>query len=136
VVSSVPRLDNTLEQAKIALVRRQWVQAVRDGDDQRLANLITDDVVAVLKDGRCVTGKEAVHAELRHAFSLYDIERKALSTGIVIQDNWAIELDEMDSTMTPVKDGMEIRAHVKTVIVYGRRRDGEWKVARLMELLD
>ena len=136
MVSSVPRLDNTLEQAKIALVRRQWVQAVRDGDDQRLANLITDDVVAVLKDGRCVTGKEAVHAELRHAFSLYDIERKALSTGIVIQDNWAIELDEMDSTMTPVKDGMEIRAHVKTVIVYGRRRDGEWKVARLMELLD
>ena len=136
MVSSVPRLNNTLEQAKIALVRRQWVKAVRDGDAERLGNLITDDVVAVLKDGRCVAGKEAVHAELRHAFSLYDIERKALSTGIVIQDNWAIELDEMDSTMTPVKDGMEIRAHVKTVIVYGRRRDGEWKVARLMELLD
>jgi len=136
VVSSVPRLDNTLEQAKIALIQRQWVQAVRDGDAERLGNLITDDVVAVLKDGRCVAGKEAVHAELRHAFSLYDIERKALSTGIVIQDNWAIELDEMDSTMTPVKDGMEIRAHVKTVIVYSLRRNGEWKVARLMELLD
>jgi len=135
-VSGVPRLDSSLEQAKIVLVRQQWIQAVRDGDAEQLANFITDDVVAVLKDGRCVTGKEAVHAELRHAFSLYDVERKALSTGIVLRDNWAIELDEMDSTMTPVRDGVEIRAHVKTVIVYSRQRDGEWKVARLMELVD
>ena len=135
-MSSTPRLDHSLEQAKIALVRQQWIQAVRDGDAERLANFITDDVVAVLKDGRCVTGKEAVHTELQHAFSLYDVERKALSTGIMLRDKWAIELDEMDSTMTPVTDGMEIRAHVKSVIVYGRQRDGEWKVARLMELAD
>jgi uncharacterized protein (TIGR02246 family) len=127
--------DRSLDEARIAAVRQDWVQAVRDGDAERLANLVTDDVVAVLKNGRCITGKEALKAEFRHVFALYDVERKILSSGVLMRDRWVLELDEMDSTMTP-RDGMEIQAHVKTVIVYARQADGEWKVARLMELLD
>lgn len=111
------------------------MQAVRDGDTDRLANLVIEDVVAVTKDGHCITGKEALKARLQHGFGRYDVERKILSSGVVIRDNWAVELDEMDSTMTP-RDGMEIRAHVKMVIVHSRQADGKWKVARLMELLD
>jgi ketosteroid isomerase-like protein len=42
----------------------------------------------------------------------------------------------MESTVTPVSSGMEVHAHVKIVVVYGRQADGEWKVARLLELLD
>lgn len=63
------------------------------------------------------------------------MERKILSSGVAIRDSWAVELDEMDSTMTP-RDGMEIRAHVKMVIVHARQADGKWRVARLMELLN
>lgn len=63
------------------------------------------------------------------------MERKILSSEVAIRDNWAVELDEMDITMTP-RVGMEIRAHVKMVIVHARQADGKWKVARLMELLD
>lgn len=54
--------DRSLDQARIAAVRQDGVQAVRDGDAERLANLVTDDVVAVLKNGRCITGKEALKA--------------------------------------------------------------------------
>ena len=135
-MGSVPRLDQSLEQAKIAAVRQEWVQAVRDGNADRLSNLTTDDAVAVLKDGQCVNGKQAVRATLQHIFSLYDVERRALASGLMIRDNWAIELDEMDSAMTSVSSGMEVRAHVKVVIVYARQSNGDWKVARLMELLD
>ena len=42
----------------------------------------------------------------------------------------------MDSTTTSVSSGMEVQAHVKAVIVYARQSNGDWKVARLMELLD
>ena len=135
-MSSVPKLDQSLEQAKIAAVRQEWVQAVLDSNADRLSNLTTDDAVAVLKDGQCVTGKQAVRATLQHNFSLYDVERRALGSGVIIRDNWAIELDEMDSAMTSVSSGMELRAHVKVVIVYARQHNGEWKVARLLELLD
>ena len=136
IVSSVPKLDLSLERAKIAAVRQEWVQAVRDGNADRLGDLTTDGVVAVLKDGQCVNGKEAVRATLQHIFSLYDVERRTLASGVIIRDNWAIELDEMDSEMTSVSSGMEVRAHVKTVIVYARQSNGDWKIARLMELLD
>ena len=73
---------------------------------------------------------------LQHVFSLYDVEKKMLASGVIVRDNWAIELDEMGSTVTSVSSGMDVRAHVKTVIVYARQNNGDWKVARLMELLD
>ena len=135
-MSSVPKLNLGLEQAKIAAVRREWVQAVRDGNADRLGDLTTDGVVTILKDGRCVNGKAALQTTLQHIFSLYDVERRTLASGVIVRDDWAIELDEMDSAATSVSSGMEVRAHVKTVIVYARQSNGDWKVARLMELLD
>ena len=73
---------------------------------------------------------------LQHIFSLYDVERRTLASGVIIRDKWAVELDEMDSGMTSVSSGMEVQTHVKVVIVYARQSNGDWKVARLMELLD
>jgi len=136
MATSVPNAGTTLEQAKIATVRQAWMQTVRDGDANRLMNFVTDDVVAVLKDGRCICGKEALRDVLQHIFGMYDVERKILSSRLMTRDWWAIELDELESAMTPVNNEREIYAHVKTVIVYRRQADGEWKVARLMELLD
>ena len=136
MAGSVPNAVSALEQAKIAAVRQAWMQAVMDGDANRLTNFVTDDVVAVLKDGRCICGKDALKEILRHVFGLYDVERKILSSRVVTRDQLAIELDEMESTMTSVSSGMEIRARVKIVIVYGRQTDGAWKIARLMELLE
>ena len=136
MANSVPNAGTTLEHAKITEARRAWMQAVRDSDGNRLTNFVTDDVVAVLKDGRCICGKEALKALLQHAFALYDVEREVLSSRVVMRDRWAIELDELESTVTPVSNGMYINAHLKAVIVYRRQADGEWKVARLMELLD
>ena len=136
MASSVPNASTSPEQAKIAGVRQAWMQAVRDGDANRLTNFVTDDVVAVLKDGRCICGKGDLNALLQHAFGLYDVERKILSSRVVTRDQLAIELDEMESTVTVVRSGIEIHAYVKIVIVYGRQADGEWKIARLMELLD
>jgi hypothetical protein len=41
MASSVPNAGTALEQAKIAGVRQAWMQAVRDGDANRLANFVT-----------------------------------------------------------------------------------------------
>ena len=136
MATSAPNAGATFEQTKIAAVRQTWMQAVRDGDANRLTDFVTDDVVAVLKDGQCVCGKESLKTVFQHVFGLYDVERKILSSRVVTRDGWAIELDELESTMTPVNNERDIYAHVKTVIVFGRQADGEWKIARLMELLD
>lgn len=136
MASSVPNAGSTLDQAKIAGVRQAWMQAVVNGDANRLTNFVTDDVVAVWRDGRCICGKHALQEILQHVFGLYDVERKILSSRVVTRDQLAIELDEMESTMTQVGGGMEIHAQLKIVIVYGRQTDGGWKITRLMEFLD
>ena len=136
MATNAPNAGIALEQTKIAAVRQTWMQAVRDGDTNRLTDFVTDDVVAVLKDGRCICGKEALKGVFQHVFGLYDVERRILSSRVVTRDGWAIELDELESTMTPVNNDRDIYTHVKTVVVFGRQTDGGWKIARLMELLD
>jgi uncharacterized protein (TIGR02246 family) len=136
MATTAPNAGTTLEQREIATVRQAWMQAVRDADASRLMNFVTDDVVAVLKDGRCICGKEALKAVFQYVLGLYDVERKILSSRVVTLHRWAIELDEMESTVTQVSNGMDVSARVKIVIVYGRQADEQWRVARLMELLD
>lgn len=46
--------------SKIAAVREAWLAAVKAGDANRLAEMVTDDVVVVHGNGRCVGGKEEV----------------------------------------------------------------------------
>ena len=53
----IPNAGTTLEHAKITEVRQAWMQAVRDGDGNRLTNFVTDDVVAVLKTAGVYVGK-------------------------------------------------------------------------------
>ena len=136
IVSTVPKSDTSVDRSKIAAIRQSWIEAVKDGDVKRLAVFMTDGVVAVRKDGRCTCGRNTIESDLLAAFGLYDVDRRILSSELIIRDNWAFEIDEMDSTVTPIREGNEIRAHVKTVVVYARQPDGSWKVARLQELLD
>ena len=135
-MGTVPKPEVSIEHSKIAAVRQNWIQAVNDGDVSRLANYMTDDVVAVRRDGRCASGKDVLAAGLLEVFRLYDVERRILRSEVTVRDNWSFEIDEMDSTATPLRHGNEIHAHVKTVLVYARQADGSWKVARLLELVD
>lgn len=130
----LPEAGHQWRQTKIATIRTARIESVKDGDVNWLASLMTSNVVAVHKDGQCACGTEGVKADLQHAFGLYDVERRILSSELTIRDHWAIEIDEMDSTMTLVDAGTGIQAHLKTVIVYARQEDGSWKIARLLEL--
>jgi len=120
-VSAKADLD---DRAKIAAVREEWIQAVNKSDVDRMLTLVTDDVVAIHGDGRCQRGKEELKAGLLHITTAYDAERKVLSSELILRDKWAFQLDDMDSSVTPVRGGREIRAHLRTVLVYVRQQHG------------
>lgn len=86
------KIRSPLDQANIAAIRLKWVPAVRDGDRDQQAGLVTVNVMAVLKDGPCINGKAALKAGLHHMFGRYDVERKILSAEVVAeiigQLNW------------------------------------------------
>jgi len=55
-----PQQEASFVIASIAAVRQAWLEAVRAADAGRLAAMVTDDVVVVHGNGRCVRGRQQV----------------------------------------------------------------------------
>jgi uncharacterized protein (TIGR02246 family) len=135
-VADSPESEIASDLSKIAAVREAWIAAVKDGDVNRLISMVTDDVVGVLGNGRCASGKEELKATFTAGFGRFDIERRVVSAEVVVRDKWAFEIDEMEGKLTPVRGGTQIRARLQTLVVFKRQSDASWKVARLVDLPD
>ena len=133
-MNSKAKSDTSLNRSKITAVRKAFNQAVKRSEVRELRDLLTDDVVAIHEDGRCMCGKEEVEVFFRHAFARYDIEAAILSSDVIIHDKWAIEMDEVDSVRASFEYGAPIKARFKAVFVFGRQPDSSWKIARIIEL--
>lgn len=134
-MSSSPNLDTDFEVSKIAALRKAWSAALQREDANGLAALMTDDVVFVYGNGRCVCGKEELQADILHRFERFDFERRSSLAEIVVRDKWAVDICEVESNMTAVRGGIQVHANSKTVIAFTRQPDTSWKVARIVELL-
>ena len=134
-MSSFPKSDVALVRSQIAAVRQAWINAVIEGDVHQLSDLVTDDVVAVHGSGRCACGKEELKREFLEALRFVDVERTVPTSEVVVHDNWAIEIEEVDSTRVLEGGNMSVDTHFKAVFVFRRQSDGSWKVARVMELV-
>ena len=55
-----PQQETNPIASSIAAIRQAWLDAVRAADAERLAAMVTDDVVVVHGDGRCVRGREGL----------------------------------------------------------------------------
>jgi len=125
----------TYDQSQVAAVRKAWIAAVLAEDIDQLAQLMADDIVVVRSNGQVAAGKAQLKKEMLEAFKRYDIEGTVVSSEIIVRENWAIGIDEVDSSRTPMGsiEGA-LRTHYKAVFVFNRF-DGPWKVARVVELI-
>jgi len=129
----MPENSATLE---ITTLREDWLSAVEAADAERLASLVTKDVVVVHGDGRCIRGKDELEADFRKAFESFRIHQTVLDPEITIRGDWAIEIARVESTLTPVRGGEAIHAITTTLVAMRRQPDGAWKVARVVGLLE
>jgi uncharacterized protein (TIGR02246 family) len=128
--------DNDSDLSRIAAVLEACNAALKANDANHLATLVTDDVVSVHGNGRCVCGKEALKADFLKRVGRFDFDRKFSSAEIIVRDKWAMEICEVESAMTGVRGGIQFQAHSRVVIVFARQPDSSWKVARVVELAD
>jgi uncharacterized protein (TIGR02246 family) len=120
----------------ITALREAWLAAVTSADAGRLASLVTDDVVIVHGDGRCIRGKDELKADFLKAFESFRIHQRVLDPEISIRGNWAFEIAKVESTLTPIRGGETKRAITTTLVALCRQPDGSWKVARVVGLLE
>ena len=120
----------------IAALREAWLDAVRAGNAERLADMVTDDVVVVHGDGRCVHGREELKADLVKGFAVFSLEQNVSAAELVVRGRWAFEISEVESRLTPHLAGESKHVHSITVVGLNRQPDGSWKVGRVLGVLD
>ena len=121
--------------SSIAAVRQAWLEAVRSADVERLASLVTDDVVVVHGNGRCVHGREELKADFLKGFEAFSIEQDVSHAEVVLRGRWAIETAEVASRITPRRGGEMMEVRSTTVVALTRQADGSWKVGRVLGLV-
>jgi len=124
------------DSSKIAALRQAWLAAVKASDAESLAQMLTDDVVVVHGNGRCVCGKEAVRADFLEGFRRFAIDQKVSPTEVIVREKWAFEISEVESELTPIEGGQQVHAHSRTIVVLSRQSDASWRVCRVLGLLD
>ena len=134
-MNTFPKPDGDAVASSIAAVRQAWLDAVKAGDAERLAAMVTDDVVVVHGNGRCVRGRDELKADFLNGFGMFSIEQNVSSTELVVRGQWAFEISEVDSTLTARGAGNSTQVHSTTVVALNRQPDGAWKVARVLGVL-
>ena len=84
-LDSIPNPDTDSDVSKIAAVWEVWNAAREANDASRLATFVTDDVVFVHGNGRCVCGKEELKADFLNSFERFDFDRRYLPAETVVR---------------------------------------------------
>ena len=121
--------------SSIAAVRQAWLDAVRAADAERLATMVTDDVVVVHGNGRCVRGRDELKADFLKGFAAFSIEQIVSSTEVVIRGRWAFEISEVESKLTPRGGGQSTHVNSTAIVALSQQSDGLWKIERVLGVL-
>lgn len=135
-MATVAEANHNSVVSSIAAIRQAWLDAVRAGDAERLATMVTDDVVVVHGNGRCVCGRDELKADFLKGFEAFSIQQDVSSTEVIVRGRWAFEISEVKSRFTPRRGGESKQAHSTTVVALTLLSDGSWKIGRVLGLLN
>jgi uncharacterized protein (TIGR02246 family) len=113
-----------MSQSEIATVNRQFEDAARKGDLERLASLYTRDAIALPPDSPMVKGRDNIKqmwGMIAQQIGLKDVRLNTID--LDVNGDTAYEVGEADLT---IANGS---AAVKFVVVW-KKIDGQWRLHR------
>jgi uncharacterized protein (TIGR02246 family) len=135
-MGTISQSDSDSTSSSISAVRQTWLDAIRAADVERLATLITDDIVVIHGTGRCVQGRDEFKMDLRNAFEAFFVEQNTSTAGLIVRGSWALEIADVETKLTPRTGEEQTVFHSTTVTALNRQPDGSWKVGRVLGVLD
>ncbi len=120
----------------IVAVRNAWLAAIKARDADALTALVTDDVVVVHGNGRCVVGKNAVEADFLAGFANFLVDQEVTFAETTFVGNYVLDIAEVTTSLTPVAGGQAMNVRSQAVTILRSQPDGSWKVARVVGLID
>jgi uncharacterized protein (TIGR02246 family) len=113
-----------MSRAEIAAINRQFEDAARKGDLDRLASLYTADAMALPPDGPVVKGRESIKqmwGSIAQQIGLKDVRLDTLDLELTGDTGYEVG----EATLT-VSSGTAV---VKFVVVW-KKVDGQWRLHR------
>jgi len=98
---------------------------VKASDIGGLIALATDDIVVVHGNGKAAIGVDALRADLKHDFGIFDVKLRDASAKIIVHDKWAIEFCEVDQVVSGVKGGSGVQTHSRIVAAFSLNQEPE-----------
>lgn len=118
----------------IAGRRDEWIASVNDGDLERYAALVTQDVVWLPPSGDPIVGREGFKAWLEPFFGRYAYDFSLDHVRVRPCGSWCAELGEFRSVLSLSGEG-EGQEHAGRYFALWRlEQDGEWRIERYVDI--
>jgi ketosteroid isomerase-like protein len=120
----------------IHIVAKRWAKAIAGADLQTLACLMAEDIVVVHGNGRCVSGRQAVLADLASSLNTFRVTLNVLHEETVVAGPWAFDRARVTTSVVRLQSGDTQRFMSHTWTILRRNASTGWSVARVMGVLE
>jgi uncharacterized protein (TIGR02246 family) len=127
------RERDSMDAAAIRRLYLEWIDAVREGDVDALAEMVTEDALFLATGAPPVAGREAVSEAYPAIFARHRIEQGFEEEELVIAGDWAFCRGLERFTATPRNGGPPVAlAGRRALSILQKGADGRWRFARGM----
>ena len=114
-------------------VNEHVVTASQSGDVKPLVSLFADDALFMPPNDTTVYGAEEIRSWWEDYFSSFSIASNIQTErDMTVAGNQAFERIAFTGTIVPKKDGAKIVDDIRTLIVWKRQPDGNWKISHFI----
>ncbi|MEC4719145.1 SgcJ/EcaC family oxidoreductase [Noviherbaspirillum sp. CPCC 100848] len=113
----------------------EWQSASEDGDADRLARLISDDVVFLTPGQPPMRGKESFLAAFHEGMQHYRIESEGEIRELHVHGRIAYCWSQLSVTVTPRRNGLPMRRSGPILTVLRKEADNAWVIVRDANML-
>lgn len=116
-------------------VALRWIESVASANVDKLANLMTTDIVVIHGNGRTLEGRDAVLADFAQSFKDFRIEQSIDFEETVVAGTWAFDRATVHTTITQLSGGDRMELQSRTMTILRKQESGDRRVGRAIGVI-
>jgi ketosteroid isomerase-like protein len=113
--------------------RQAFLKAFKAGDVDGLVSLAADNIVCMSPNDTTVYGKDEYRAWWEEYYQYFRVAAiNEPERSVIVKGDFATEYSAYMLAIVPVSGGSRIRDDGRTLAIWKRQPDGEWKVWQMM----
>lgn len=119
---------------KIDQQRLKWIEAIKTGNTEAFAELLTDDAVWLPPGSLAVVGKPAIQAWLAPLFDQFHYDFSIFDVQVRVMGDWAVEQAGFTSKLIDKASGETLQHQSRYIVLWRRGSDDLWQIERYIDI--